>query len=213
MPTTKQLPLFPLSLVAFPDETVNLHVFEPRYRQLFQECEVTGRSFGIVPVSDGKLLDIGTEMRLDRIAKRYEDGKMDVSTQALSTFRLVDYYAEMQDKMYPGGEVETVPRDQTGDPLAIIQIVDLLRSLYDHMDITNVEVPTVEGFNLSTVIHKIGLSMEQEVAVVRMTTAVEQQRYVLDHLKVFVPHVVRMEELRRKAALNGHFKHLMPPDF
>jgi hypothetical protein len=213
MPRTKQLPLFPLSLVAFPEETVNLHIFEPRYRQLFQECEVTGRTFGIVPVSDGKLLDIGTEMRLDHIAKRYEDGKMDVSSQALGTFRLVDYYEEMQDKMYPGGEVEAISWDVAGDPIAMIQIVDLLRSLYDHMDITNVKVPSVEGFDLATVIHKIGLTIEQEVVVLRMTTAMEQQRYVLDHLKVFVPHVVRMEELRRKAALNGHFKHIIPPEF
>lgn len=211
MPATKPLPLFPLSLVPFPGETVNLHIFEPRYRQLFQECEVTGRPFGIVPVSDGKLLDIGTEMQLDRIAKRYDDGKMDISSQAVSTFKLINYQEEMHGKMYPGGEVVSIIWDGTVDPLVIIQLVDLLQSLYDHMEITNVEVPTVDNFDMSAIIHKIGLSMEQEVAILRMTSAAERQLYVLDHLKVFVPHVLRMEELRRRAALNGHFKHIVPP--
>ncbi|RZK88875.1 MAG: peptidase, partial [Hymenobacter sp.] len=31
------LPLFPLNLVAFPGEKLNLHIFEPRYRELVRD--------------------------------------------------------------------------------------------------------------------------------------------------------------------------------
>ncbi|MFX7140708.1 LON peptidase substrate-binding domain-containing protein, partial [Acinetobacter baumannii] len=41
------IPIFPLSIVVFPGETLNLHIFEPRYRQLIQECFAEQKPFGI----------------------------------------------------------------------------------------------------------------------------------------------------------------------
>lgn len=211
MPDSLSLPLFPLSLVAFPGEVVNLHIFEPRYRQLFQECELTGGTFGIIPVVDGKMVGVGTEMRLQKIAQRYDDGKMDVATVGLQTFILKEYKSELLDKMYPGGTVNMLPFDTTQDDFATIQICDLVARLYEHMSITNVPIPQPTSFDLSTIVHKIGLSIEQEVELLKLTSKADQHRYLLEHLKVFVPHVIEMEELRRKAALNGHFKNVIPP--
>ena len=44
---TNFIPIFPLSIVAFPGEQVNLHIFEPRYRQLIRECFDAQKQFGI----------------------------------------------------------------------------------------------------------------------------------------------------------------------
>ena len=41
------LPIFPLRMVVFPKEKVNLHVFEPRYKQLIKECHQKGITFCI----------------------------------------------------------------------------------------------------------------------------------------------------------------------
>ena len=40
------IPLFPLNIVVFPGEKLNLHIFEPRYKQLVNECYATGTTFG-----------------------------------------------------------------------------------------------------------------------------------------------------------------------
>lgn len=32
------IPIFPLGLVVYPGEQVILHIFEPRYKQLINEC-------------------------------------------------------------------------------------------------------------------------------------------------------------------------------
>ena len=32
------LPLFPLNIVVFPGEKLNLHIFEPRYKKLILDC-------------------------------------------------------------------------------------------------------------------------------------------------------------------------------
>ena len=54
------LPLFPLRLVAFPGEDLNLHIFEPRYKELIQECDEKGITFGLPPFIDDKMQTFGT---------------------------------------------------------------------------------------------------------------------------------------------------------
>jgi len=56
---TRFLPLFPLSLVVFPGEYLNLHIFELRYRQLINECDEEGMTFGIPPAFENKLASFG----------------------------------------------------------------------------------------------------------------------------------------------------------
>jgi len=50
---TTRLRLFPLNAVLFPGATLNLHVFEARYKQLVGECLESGEGFGVVLIRDG----------------------------------------------------------------------------------------------------------------------------------------------------------------
>ena len=58
------LPLFPLNLIVFPHEDLNLHIFEPRYRQLINECLDEKKTFGIPAFVNNKLLGYGTEVEV-----------------------------------------------------------------------------------------------------------------------------------------------------
>ncbi|HEU5169035.1 MAG TPA: LON peptidase substrate-binding domain-containing protein [Gemmatimonadales bacterium] len=44
-----RLPLFPLTVVLFPGTALPLHLFEPRYRRLLDDCLSGSRRFGITP--------------------------------------------------------------------------------------------------------------------------------------------------------------------
>ena len=56
-----ELGLFPLPLVLFPTERIPLHIFEPRYRELIDECVETGSEFGLaLATGDGAVHEIGT---------------------------------------------------------------------------------------------------------------------------------------------------------
>ncbi|HEY5391662.1 MAG TPA: LON peptidase substrate-binding domain-containing protein [Hanamia sp.] len=35
---TNFIPIFPLSIVVYPHEDLNLHIFEEKYKQLIREC-------------------------------------------------------------------------------------------------------------------------------------------------------------------------------
>jgi Lon protease-like protein len=49
----ERLPLFPLHSVLFPGMPVQLQIFEPRYKQMLQECLAGNRSFGVVLIKRG----------------------------------------------------------------------------------------------------------------------------------------------------------------
>lgn len=48
-----RLRMFPLNTVLFPGAVLNLHIFEPRYRQLVAECLDTKEAFGVVLIREG----------------------------------------------------------------------------------------------------------------------------------------------------------------
>lgn len=48
-----RLRLFPLNAVLFPGAVLNLHVFEPRYKELISQCMESGEGFGVVLIREG----------------------------------------------------------------------------------------------------------------------------------------------------------------
>jgi len=48
---SRELPIFPLPIVLFPGAPQPLHIFEPRYRQLLQDCLAGDGRFGIAYVA------------------------------------------------------------------------------------------------------------------------------------------------------------------
>ena len=89
------IPLFPLSLVAYPSKALNLHIFEPRYRQLINECHSDNKPFGLPTYQQGKALTFGTLMELEEISHIYPDGKMDIKTRGIRPFKVVEYYLSL----------------------------------------------------------------------------------------------------------------------
>jgi Lon protease-like protein len=101
--TTTDFPIFPLGLVALPHEFVPLHVFEPRYRRMFEECLERESEFGIVWATDGGLRQIGCACEITRVIERMEDGRLNVLTRGTRPFRII---AEQDDLPYPAATVE-----------------------------------------------------------------------------------------------------------
>jgi len=206
------IPLFPLGLVAFPNERLNLHIFEHRYRQLVNECQSNDLTFGIPPVKDSQPLAFGTEMKILEISHQYPDGKMDIKTKGIRKFKIDKYYPKAPDKLYPAGDVTFVEDDNTTDIIQITKVVNLISELYGLMKM-KVPVPEVSmDFRLYPIAHKIALNIEQEIELLNIHSEVERLEYVERHLKELIPVVTEMENLRKKVQMNGHFKNVIPPD-
>lgn len=207
----KEISLFPLNLVAFPGEELNLHIFEPRYKQLVNDCLQTKMTFGI-PSYVLNSIEFGTEVKIVEVSKMYEDGRMDIKTKAVGIFRVVEYHNLWEEKLYAGGAVEILDFDQSRDESLHIEIVDLLHELFSWLK-TEKEVKMSYDSSMYKIIHKIGLKLDEEYALLIMDSELDRQKYVLKHLKNLVPMLERAEEAREKIQMNGHFKHFDPLKF
>ncbi len=208
----KFLPLFPLNLIAFPMEDLNLHIFEPRYRELINECLDNGTTFGIPTFLDGKLPGFGTEVKILSLSKRYEDGRMDVHTQGIRVFRILDFQNPVEMRLYAGGVVELLPEPPVS-PSVMIGLTERVKTLYNLLGETNsfdVNKPQPYSFQIA---HKIGLSLEQEYLLLKMPTEAERQGFLIQHLERIIPVLQEVERTKEKIKLNGHFKNLDPLSF
>lgn len=206
------LPLFPLSTVVFPGEIIHLHIFETRYKQLINEVHSTGLTFGIFPYFEGKDNRMATEVELVEISKTYEDGKMDVRLRGTNLLRVVDFFATKPGRLYPGGEVERIGFFDNFDLDLNISIIAQLEKMYEVMNIDNITLKSPMEFRTSQIAHKVGFSNDQELQFLLFTNEKLRAEYMLKHLEVFVPQVILMENLRKRAELNGHFQNLNPPN-
>lgn len=208
----KFLPLFPLNLVAFPGEKLNLHIFEPRYKELINECLEDNSNFGIPAYIFNKLEGFGTEMKITKLVKRYDDGRMDITTEGLHVFELIDYENPLKDKLYAGGNVTILENilDETLDSKSIL--IRNLQKLYDllGLSLSHIYSSTYLSFEIG---HKVGLSIYQEYELLQVKKESERQEYINNHLEKSIPLMLNMEKTKQRIKMNGHFKHLNPLNF
>ncbi len=207
------LPLFPLNLVAYPGEKLNLHIFEPRYKQLFRECHENQITFGIPTFIDEKIMDIGTELRLEKIEKTYDSGELDVRTVGIGIFRIEEYFSQAPNKLYAGADITRLDHE-TGDvdSETLDNIYIYLQKLFGILSIDKHKIPknaqSIVSYNIA---HHVGFSVEQEYALLRIESEQARLEYIQMQLQKIVPIAKEMENLKERARLNGHFKKIVPP--
>lgn len=82
------LPLFPLQLVLLPQTNVSLHVFEERYKEMIGAAIQSKSEFGMVLAIDNGIVEIGCTAVVDRVARQYDDGRMDIVAKGRRRFAI-----------------------------------------------------------------------------------------------------------------------------
>lgn len=206
---TYSLAQFPLQIVVFPGEKIPLHIFEPRYRDLISDCEKEGISFGITPMIDGDIQDIGTSMRLESIKKRYPDGRLDITVIATHCYQVERHHITSETKLYDTALVSDLVIRGVPDPIYELQIKVMMEELYSIMRIPKKKIPS--RFEIHELVHKIGLMLIDEYNLLKITDAVERQLFVIARLDRILPQVREMEEIRKRIEMNGHTRFIIPP--
>lgn len=208
----KILPLFPLQLVVYPGEDLNLHIFEPRYKQLINECLEEQRTFGIPTFLKNKVLGFGTEMHITALHKCYPDGRMDISTKGIRVFEVHEFWQPMPNRLYAGGEVSLRPAAAADYSPYTSALVERVNQLYAMLRIEVDYEPTDSLFSYR-IAHKIGLSIEQEYELLTIPTEPQRQQFLIKHIDNVLPVIAEIERTKERIKLNGHFRNLDPLDF
>lgn len=205
---TNFIPIFPLSIVIYPGEEVHLHIFEPRYKQLINDCNASKKSFGIPAVINNSISELGTLVEIIEISKVYENGEMDIKIKGQEIFRILEEVKVVPDKLYSGAIVNYPGTRDKGNPLLMQKVINGIRELHNMLKISNEFKKTGDEMTSYDVAHHAGLSMEEEYELLGLMSELQRQEYLKRHLAKVLPVVSEMELLKERIKLNGHFKNI-----
>ena len=205
---TNFIPIFPLGIVVYPGEALNLHIFEPRYRQLIQDCDKSKKPFGIPSVINDKICEMGTLVEIVEITQVYDDGKMDIKTKGLEAFRMLEIIKELPDKLYSGAIVNYLEHDNKGNKLLMLRLIEKIREMHKLLKIEKEFKKQDNELCTYDVAHHAGLSLTEEYELLELPKELQRQEYLKRHLKKVVPMLNEMEHLKERVKLNGHFRDL-----
>lgn len=206
---TNFIPIFPLSIVVYPGEQLNLHIFEPRYKQLIAECSNSGKPFGIPTVLNNKMNDVGTLVEITEVSKVYDNGEMDIKTKGTKVFRVLEVIKEIPDKLYCGAIVNYPHNIEDDGKRELMQkVVNAIRQLHQLLKVDKDFKKKDEELTSYDLAHHAGLSLEEEYELLGLLREAQRQEYLKRHLSKVLPLLAEMEVLKEKIKLNGHFKNL-----
>jgi len=201
------LPLFPLTLVLLPGMPLPLHVFEERYKEMMADVIPGNREFGIVLARDEGIVKIGCTATVQKVVRRYEDGRLDVLASGQRRFE-IDSLNE--DKSYLQAEVAFFDDDEAEDVPSDLRQRALLAfgQLSASDEESSIPSPSV-NFRLSFQIARLVKDLDERQTVLSLRS--ENER--LEHLVRVVPGYLEQQEritlAKRVGPLNGHAKHVM----
>ncbi|MFL2907056.1 MAG: LON domain containing protein [Nitrosopumilus sp.] len=96
MSETKIIPIFPLDLVLFPRQELPLRIFEPRYKQLVDDCMLGDGQFGVCLIDEQNSVNgwnspklVGTIAKISKCEDVELDGlQLHIETMGRNSFRI-----------------------------------------------------------------------------------------------------------------------------
>ena len=199
-----RIPLFPLQLVLLPGRKLPLHIFEPRYKLMIRQAVHNSEPFGIVLAQQDGIATIGCTAVVVQVTKTYEDGRMDIMTSGQAAYRIQEIH---DDKPYLEATVELLADDPQPTPAST---TDKLRELFTkcHLLLRGSLPPRTDDAPPASLAYRLAgelpldLGLLQELLEIRVES--ERQSRLLQGLNELLPQLAKVQQMRSKAAGNGH---------
>ncbi len=202
------VPIFPLEIVVYPGEQLNLHIFEERYKQLISECIAEKKPFGIPTVLKSNMAEMGTLVQITEVAAVHPDGKMDIRTEGIKVFRILEVIKNIPDKLYSGAIVDYPENGEVPHIKMMQRVIGSLRELHKLLKVTKDFKKPDSELRSYDIAHHAGMSLEEEYELLGLLREDQRLEYLKRHLKKVLPAVQGAEMLKERVQLNGHFKEL-----
>jgi ATP-dependent Lon protease len=204
-----ELGLFPLPIVLVPTERIPLHIFEPRYKELIDECTELGEEFGLVlATGDGAVHEIGTRARVVQVVELLDDGSTNIIVEGGERFRLLELTSG---RAFATGTVEQVLDDDEPALAADVErALELFTELAEVSE-SDVDVPDplspLFDFELAA---RVDFAVEAKQELLSMTSPRARMTSLVELLATAL-EALRLElTLRERAGRNGKVAPLDP---
>jgi Lon protease-like protein len=207
---SRRLRLFPLNAVLFPGAVLNLHIFEPRYKQMITECLESGEGFGVALIADGaeagdpnvKPHDIGSVAEIVDV-QSLPFGRYYISTVGGKRFRIREVVSR---EPYLIADVDMIDEPQPLPDREVDELVVAVRHLFEEYirmlvefsgqesDVDLPDDPQRTSFLIGDML-QVAERVKQRLLEVQDTKA--RLRAELDFLERLLPQLKRLLERRR----------------
>ena len=152
--------LFPLRIFLLPGDQTTLHIYEPRYLQLINECLEQDICFGIPYQGKTTLSEYGSMVRILQVLKYYENGELDILVECDQNFKINQFEAKKEDKLYPAGTITAI-RENIFNPNEALkkEVSTYLQTLLDK-DVSN---ELNELLSFKSIINVMNLTDDEKV--------------------------------------------------
>lgn len=200
----ERIPLFPLNVVLFPGAPLPLHIFEPRYRQMVKDCLEEKTEFGMLLSLPNGVAHVGCTAEIVQVAKRYNDGRMDILTMGRTPFRVVELFTE---NPLLEGHVDYLEDRETRSNAQIqgelVQLYEACHTLIYEDYPKNLEATTPEDLSyLVAATLPMDLLWKQQILELRCEA--DRQERLVAYLREWAPHLQKTGVMRQGAGGNGH---------
>ena len=207
MAERRLIPLFPLQVALFPGEVLPLHIFEQRYREMIAWCLDQDEPFGVITETDGELAEFGCSARIRKVVRRYDDGRLDIETEGEARLKLIETHSK---ESYLTGEVEIVADDESADEpetglreQATALHMKLLETIGGQIKPSGYTDDRNVSFRIAPT---SGLDLRGRLNLLELDDESARLKYLVEHLRQFIPRVKDARERQQRVSSNGHFK-------
>jgi Lon protease-like protein len=197
------LPLFPLRVVVFPRTPLPLHIFEDRYKEMVGEAISGQTEFGIVLAKEDGIVNAGCTVVVEKVLKRYADGRLDILTRGIRRFEVVGLNEE---KSYLRGEVEYFDDEEQEPPPAELQQKALThyRGLLETGELRSSTDPVLTDPQLSFQLAQALQDVDFLSLLLRNRSEVDRLKQLAEYLSRELPKLREASRMKKLAPLNGH---------
>jgi Lon protease-like protein len=195
------IPIFPLELVLFPGAPLPLHIFEPRYKEMINECLLKDQPFGMVRAKENALAAIGCSAGILNVLKKYEDGRLDIAAEGERRFEIIQVN---QERSFLQAEVSYF-EDEPSLPSnsAVDTVVELHEQLFavlgQSVDIARDTEPL--SFHLA---NELPVDLDFKQALLEMKSEADRIETLTEYYRATIPKVEKTLQARQRASGNGY---------
>lgn len=201
--------LLPLSIVLFPGSSYPLHIFESRYKTLVNETLEDDSGFGINLVEDGRMFPIGCIAHIEKVVKKYDDGRMDIIVSGTERYRIKGYRSGEK----PYLMAETDPFDDI-DTDVDYELLDstiglynqLVESVYGEAEEPLETSDWVSGGGSFRIAQKAGLDLSIRQNLLEMRSETERLQFLKDYLEELLPKIKELEKIQSIIRNDGYLR-------
>ncbi len=184
------IPMFPLNMIVLPSETVKLHIFEDRYKQLIQDCLDNEAEFGIPYLQAKRLTRYGSQVKIKKILKQFPDGEMDVLIEGTTIFKLIEFSEVLSPKLYGAGIVATEPIEKG------IHAIVLQELIIDYFSLTQnklLQYDAIKSLSVYDIASQLLISAQEKY---KLITHKNKTSFLTQHLKLILQIIKAEAELK-----------------